>query len=149
MHSLQVHRVGKVVSWVPNYPDCASFLIYSKWPPRQVQENVTSPASSQVVKGGEMVVVPKYPLKSLLTPSLTLKSPNGHSPEGVSPFRDISPQRGYPPYHDVSPQRRVSSFRDIRPWRGVSPFHDVSQQRGYRPYHHVQFQVFEKFTSAN
>ena len=157
LHSLQVHRVGKVVWWVPNYPDCASFVIYSKWPPIKVRENVTSPASSQVVQGGEMVVVPKNLRKSLLILSLTLKSPNGHSPEGVSPFRDVSPRRGYPPYHDVSPQRRASSlpwrqptegvspFRDIRPWRGVSPFHDVSHQRGYRPYHHVQFQLKCKF----
>ena len=119
---------------VPNYPDCTSFLIYSKWPPIKVRENVTSPASNQVVQGGEMLVVPKNPRKSLLTLSLTPKSPNGHLPEWVSPFRDVSPQRGYPSYRDVSPQRRVSSLPWCQPTEGYPPFLTSGHGGEYPPF---------------
>ena len=91
---------------------------------------MTSPASSQVVQGDEMVVVPKNPLKIASNPKPNPQIPQWPLARGVSLFRDVSPERGYPRYHNVSPQRRVSSLPWCQPTEGVSPFRDIRPWRG-------------------
>ena len=72
---------------------------------------------------------------------------------GVSPFYDVSPQKGYPllwrhltegvfPYHDAIPQRGYPTFMTAsqkggipllwqHPTKGVSPYHDIIPPRGF------------------
>ena len=73
---------------------------------------------------------------------------SGYQPtEGVSPFYDISPHRGYPltmtsvhiggiPLSWQHPTKGVAPFNDVSAQlggKGLSPWHDIHPYRGYYP----------------